>query len=83
MDPVSTALLTTAIGAAGGIATASMNKAPKPPAPVRVPQPDDPDQIMARKKKMEADFAQRQGRDSTQLTPSTSADQAYSRTTLG
>lgn len=82
MDPVS--MVSLAGGSlVGSLFGAMKDKAPKPPTPVRIPQPDDPDQIMARKKKMEAEFAQRQGRDSTQLTPSTSADQAYSRTTLG
>ena len=56
--------------------------APKPPDPVRIPSPDDPDMIEARRKKMQEEFANRQGRQSTQLS-SAGRDTSYSRTTLG
>ena len=84
MDPVSMGLIGTA-ALAGGVGTAAsgmMSKAPKPPSPVRIPQPDDPDQIAARKEKMMKEFGQRQGRDSTALAPS-APDATYTRTTLG
>lgn len=54
---------------------------PKQPDPVRIPSPDDPDLIEARRKKMQEEFTKREGRQSTQL--SAAKDTAYSRTTLG
>lgn len=58
---------------------------PKEPEQIKIPSPDDPELLAARKKKMQDEFASRQGRDSTKLAgtavPGTSP--AYSRTTLG
>lgn len=56
--------------------------APKMPDPIRVPTPDDPDLLAARRKKMQDEFASKQGRESTQLSTD-GASRAYSRTTLG
>jgi hypothetical protein len=58
-----------------------MPDAPKQPDPVRIPSPDDPDLIEARRKKMQEEFSKRQGRSSTQLTPESAP--AYTRTALG
>lgn len=52
---------------------------PTPAAAVRIPSPDDPDLMAARRAKTSDEFAKRKGRDSTSLA----ADGAYSRTTLG
>lgn len=66
-----------------------MMKAPKPPPPpeqpaaVRIPSPEDADLIEARRTKMKAEFANRQGRQSTQLAGVDGGGQAYTRTTLG
>lgn len=56
---------------------------PKMPDPVRLPSPDDPDLVAARKKKMQDEMANRQGRDSTKLAGGAVGSPAYSRTTLG
>lgn len=58
-----------------------MPAAPKMPDPVRIPSPDDPDIMAARKKKMAEEMSSRQGKASTQL--SGDSGPAYSRTTLG
>lgn len=55
---------------------------PAAPEPVRIPQPDDPDLIAARKRKVADEFATRQGRASTRLAQPNSGE-AYGRTTLG
>ena len=54
---------------------------PSMPDPVRVPNADDPDVIEARKRKTAETFANRRGRESTDL--SQSGGPSYSRTTLG
>jgi hypothetical protein len=56
---------------------------PKEPDPVRIPSPDDPDLIAARRKRMEQEFAGREGKASTQLSPTSGGSAAYSRTSLG
>lgn len=54
--------------------------APKEPAQVRLPSPDDPELMASRRRQMQETMMSRQGRKSTELTtPSV----AYSRTTLG
>jgi hypothetical protein len=55
-------------------------KMPTPAAPVRVPTPDDPDVMMARKRRTMEEENSRKGRSSTSLSGG-AAD--YSRTTLG
>jgi hypothetical protein len=62
--------------------SAKMPAAPKMPDSIRIPSPDDPDMIAARKKKMQDEFASRQGRSSTVLD-SGGGSNSYSRTTLG
>jgi hypothetical protein len=57
--------------------------APKEPTPVRIPAPDDPDLLAARKKSMLDETANRQGRASTVLDKATATGPNYSRTTLG
>jgi len=65
----------------------SFMKAPQPPAapkqpdPIRIPSPDDPELIAARRKKVQEERTSRAGRSSTQL--SGDSGPAYSRTTLG
>lgn len=54
--------------------------APKMPDPVRIPSPDDPELLVARRQKMQEEFARRGGRRSTALSGGTGD---YSRTTLG
>ena len=56
---------------------------PKMPDPVRIPSPDDPDLIEARRLKMQKEFSKRQGRAATNLTPAADAQPVHSRTTLG
>ncbi len=56
---------------------------PKEPDPVRLPSPDDPEALMARKKKMQDEMLARSGKSSTQLSGDSATQQAYSRTTLG
>jgi hypothetical protein len=56
--------------------------APRPPDPVRIPNPQDIDVIEAQRKKMQKEFASRQGRASTDLTGGSDSG-AYGRTTLG
>lgn len=55
---------------------------PKMPDPVRIPSPDDPELIEARRKKMQEEFGQREGRAATQLGGD-GGTTAYTRTTLG
>lgn len=50
---------------------------PKMPDPVRIPTADDPDVLLARKKKVQDAMTTREGSASTDLT------QPYARTTLG
>lgn len=57
--------------------------APAAPDPVRVPNATDPDVVAARRVKVQEDFANRRGRDSTRLTKGEGRDIAYTRTTLG
>lgn len=57
--------------------------APKMPDPIRMPSPDDPELLLARRRKMQEEFAGREGRASTQLGPSSSSSPVYGRTTLG
>jgi hypothetical protein len=62
----------------------NMPAQPKMPDPVRIPSPDDPDLLEARRKRMQEEFSNRQGRQSTQLSgDSSGARPTYSRTTLG
>lgn len=61
----------------------SLPAAPKMPEAVRIPSPDDPDLIEARRQKMQEEFSKRQGRAATNLTPAADAQPSYSRTTLG
>lgn len=54
------------------------------PDPVRIPTPNDPDIVMARRQRISAEFRSRQGRDSTMLeTGGGNNNPTYSRTTLG
>lgn len=55
--------------------------APRQPDPVRIPSPDDPDLIAARRQRMRDEYNDREGRQSTMLSPGTNG--AYSRTALG
>lgn len=50
---------------------------PKMPDPIRIPSADDPDVILARKKKIQDTTLGREGSASTDLT------NPYTRTTLG
>ena len=50
---------------------------PKQPDPIRIPTPDDPDIVAARKKKIADTTLTREGSQSTDLT------NPYTRTTLG
>jgi hypothetical protein len=56
---------------------------PKMPDPVRIPSPDDPDLLEARRRRMQDEMANRQGRQSTQLSGDGGSRPTYSRTTLG
>lgn len=58
---------------------------PALPDPVRLPSPDDPDILASRKKKAEDEFANRRGRESTNLSGEGAAGsvQPYARTSLG
>lgn len=55
---------------------------PKIPDPVKIPSPDDPDLIAARKRKMQEEYSSRSGRASTVLSGD-SAGGTYSRSALG
>lgn len=50
---------------------------PKQPDPIRIPQPDDPDVMAARRRKIQETTIGREGSKSTDLT------NPYTRTTLG
>lgn len=63
--------------------TPAIPPAPKMPDPVRIPSPDDPELIAARRKKMQDDATNREGRTSTMLSGDTTGTPAYNRTTLG
>lgn len=56
---------------------------PAQPPAVRIPGPNDPDVVAARKKKLDEEFGDRRGRDSTRLASREGSDTAYTRTTLG
>lgn len=56
--------------------------APAMPEPVRIPNPTDPDVMASNRQKMQDEFANRRGRDSTRLAPA-GGDAPYTRTTLG
>lgn len=58
---------------------------PKMPDPVRIPSPDDPELIVARRRKMQEDANGRQGRFSTMLSNDSTATgtPSFNRTTLG
>lgn len=53
----------------------------KMPDPIRIPNATDPDVIAERKKKLDKEFANRQGAASTRMVDG--AASSYSRTTLG
>ncbi len=59
-----------------------MNKAksPKMPEPVRIPQPEDPDVLAARQRRVYEEENNKRGRSSTALS---GGGEAFSRTTLG
>lgn len=59
-------------------ATASPNQ----PAPVRIPSPDDPELLAQRRRRMQEEFARRDGYAANTLAPD-AAGAAYNRTTLG
>jgi hypothetical protein len=59
-----------------------MPASPKMPDPVRIPSPDDPALMEARRKRMQEEFGAREGRASTQLSQDANSG-AYSRTRLG
>jgi hypothetical protein len=54
---------------------------PRQPDPVRIPSADDPELLLARRKKLQQQMTGNSGRESTQL--GASADPSYSRATLG
>lgn len=58
---------------------------PKPPDPIRIPQTDDPDVAQSIRRKMQEQFALKNGRAAADLTSGTpQADKgAYSRSQLG
>ncbi len=55
--------------------------APAPPDPIRIPNKNDPDVLAGRTAKAQTEFANRRGRQSTQLAMGD--DTTYRRTTLG
>jgi len=60
-----------------------MGGAPKMPEQVKMSSPDDPDLIDARRRKMQEEFAKREGRQATQLSGDGGPRPVYNRTTLG
>lgn len=54
---------------------------PKIPDPIKIPSQNDPDVMKARRQKEQEEFAEREGRKSTDLTGG--AGGAYGRSTLG
>lgn len=53
---------------------------PKAPDPVRIPMPDDPDLVAARRRKLQEFMTEREGRRETTMS---GGGREYSRTTLG
>lgn len=73
----------TVVQAAAPEPTPTPQVAPVAPDPIRVPNATDPDVVAARRVKIQDEFANRRGRESTRLTKGEGRDIAYTRTTLG
>lgn len=77
------AILPAIIGAGASVAASKMGaKTPKVQEPVKMPAPDDPAALEAKRRK-QAELSASQGRESTNLTPQRSAAPAYTNTVLG
>lgn len=63
-----------------GAATTAAPPALAPPEPERIERADDPDVQLEARRRVRRMFSERQGRESTDLTPPA---EGYARTTLG